>query len=55
MTTVVGNNGLNIENMVNASKKDFAYTMMDVMGEVTDAVVNDIAAIDGIIKVRVIK
>ncbi len=55
MTTVVGNDGLNIENMVNASKKDFAYTMMDVMGEVTDAVVNDIAAIDGIIKVRVIK
>lgn len=55
MTKAVGDEGLNIENMVNASKKDFAYTMMDVIGDVTDAVVNDIKAIDGIIRVRVIK
>lgn len=55
MTKAVGDKGLNIENMVNASKKDFAYTMMDVIGDVTDAVVNDIKAIDGIIRVRVIK
>lgn len=55
ITKAVGDEGLNIENMVNASKKDFAYTMMDVIGDVTDAVVNDIKAIDGIIKVRVIK
>lgn len=55
ITKAVGDKGLNIENMVNASKKDFAYTMMDVIGDVTDAVVNDIKAIDGIIRVRVIK
>ncbi len=55
ITKAVGDEGLNIENMVNASKKDFAYTMMDVIGDVTDAVVNDIKAIDGIIRVRVIK
>lgn len=55
VTKAVGDEGLNIENMVNASKKDFAYTMMDVIGDVTDDVVNDIKAIDGIIRVRVIK
>ncbi|MDE5834311.1 MAG: 3-phosphoglycerate dehydrogenase [Ruminococcus sp.] len=55
ITKAVGDEGLNIENMVNASKKDFAYTMMDVIGEVTEAVANDIKAINGIIKVRVIK
>lgn len=55
ITKAVGDEGLNIENMVNASKKDFAYTMMDVIGDVTDAVVNDIKAIEGIIRVRVIK
>jgi len=55
ITKAVGDEGLNIENMVNASKKDFAYTMMDVIGDVTDSVVNDIKAIDGIIRVRVIK
>ncbi len=55
ITTVVGNDGLNIDNMVNASKKDYAYTMMDVAGDVTDAIINDIKAIEGIIRVRVIK
>lgn len=55
ITGVVGNDGLNIENMVNASKKDYAYTMMDVAGEVTDAVADDIKSIDGVIRVRVIK
>ena len=55
MTSEVGNTGLNIENMVNASKKDFAYTMMDVIGDVNDSIVNAITAIDGVIKVRVIK
>lgn len=55
MTKAIGDEGLNIENMVNASKKDFAYTMMDVIGDVTDSVANDIKSIDGIIRVRVIK
>ena len=54
MTKAIGDEGLNIENMVNASKKDYAYTMMDVIGDVTDAVVNDIKSIDGVIRVRVI-
>ena len=55
MTSAVGNEGLNIDNMVNASKKDFAYTIMDVAGDVTEAVTNAIKAIDGVIRVRVIK
>lgn len=55
ITKAIGDKGLNIENMVNASKKDFAYTMMDVIGDVTGDVVNDIKAIDGIIRIRVIK
>ena len=55
ITKAVGDDGLNIENMVNASRKDFAYTMMDINGDVTEAVVNDIKAIEGIIRVRVIK
>lgn len=55
ITKAVGDEGLNIENMVNASRKDFAYTMMDVIGDVTDKVADDIKAIDGIIRVRIIK
>ncbi|MDD6278652.1 MAG: phosphoglycerate dehydrogenase [Ruminococcus sp.] len=55
MTSVVSNDGLNIENMVNASKKDYAYTMIDVTGGFKDTVADDIKAIDGVIRVRVIK
>lgn len=55
VTTVVSNDGLNIENMVNASKKDYAYTMIDVTGDFKDSVADDIKAIDGVIRVRVIK
>ena len=46
--------GINIENMMNKSKGDYAYTIMDVCGE-ADELASDIAGIDGVIKVRVIK
>lgn len=46
--------GLNIENMINQSKKDYAYTMLDVCGSLSDSVIKAISAIDGVIKVRCI-
>lgn len=55
MTAAVSIKGLNIENMVNASKKDFAYTMIDVTGDFNEAVSDDIKVIDGVVRVRVIK
>ncbi|MBQ8435515.1 MAG: phosphoglycerate dehydrogenase [Oscillospiraceae bacterium] len=55
ITTACGDAGLNIDNMVNASKKDYAYTMLDVAGDVTDAVAEKMNSVEGIIKVRVIK
>ena len=55
ITTVVGNEGINIENMANASKGDFAYTMLDVTGDVPATVEGKINAVDGVIRVRIIK
>jgi len=55
ITTACGDAGLNIDNMVNASRKDYAYTMLDIAGDVSDTVAEKMAAVDGIIKVRVIK
>lgn len=55
ITSAVGEAGLNIDNMVNASKKDYAYTMLDIAGDVKDAVSEKMNSVDGIIKVRVIK
>lgn len=55
ITASLANFGLNIENMLNRSKKDYAYTMIDACGgNVTDEIVSSIGDIDGIIKVRVI-
>ena len=51
ITTAVSAKGANIENLVNKSKKDWSYTMLDVTGDV-DA--DAIAAIDGVVKVRVL-
>lgn len=55
ITAIFGNNGVNIENMLNKSKKDYAYTMIDAQCDiVSDSVISEINAIDGVIKVRVI-
>ncbi|MGN1304556.1 MAG: phosphoglycerate dehydrogenase [Oscillospiraceae bacterium] len=55
LTTALGDAGLNIDNMLNKSKKDYAYTLLDVAGDVSDDVVAKLTAVDTIIKVRVIK
>lgn len=54
VTTAAANCGLNIENMVNASRGDFAYTMLDLIGDVSDSMVDALHKVDGIIRVRVI-
>lgn len=54
-TGVMGENGINIENMTNRSKKENAYTVMDASTDVSDKIVEQLKAIDGVIRVRVIK
>ena len=47
--------GINIEGMINGSRNNVAYTMVDVTGDISESVVKDIEGIEGIIRVRVIK
>ena len=47
--------GINIEDMTNKSKGDWAYTMMDIGSEVSAALVEKLAAINGVVKVRKVK
>jgi D-3-phosphoglycerate dehydrogenase len=54
ITAIVSENGANIENMSNKSKGDNAYTVVDVLGDVSDYIVTKLSAIDGVYKVRVI-
>ena len=44
--------GLNITTMTNKSRKDLAYTLVDVDSDVPDTVIKAIAAIDGVLMVR---
>ena len=54
ISSLVSACGVNIESMTNKSRKDLAYTVLDVVGSVADDVPDKIAAIDGIIRVRVL-
>ena len=54
LTSVIGVAGANIENMTNASKKDYAYTILDIDG-VTEGMIKALTAIDGVLRVRVIE
>jgi D-3-phosphoglycerate dehydrogenase len=46
--------GLNIHNMLNKSRGEMAYTLVDVDSPVDDAVIRAIAAIDGVLSIRAI-
>jgi D-3-phosphoglycerate dehydrogenase len=52
ISTFLADAGLNIEDLLNKSRGDYAYTIVDVNGEVPDVVVKQIAGIEGVIKVR---
>ncbi len=49
---MISDAGVNIDNMTNRSKKDNAYTVLDVESDVADSVLESIRAIDGVIRVR---
>ena len=55
ITSVLGDAGLNIDNMVSKSKKEFAYMLLDVAGNVGDDIVSKLTAVDSVIRIRVIK
>ena len=52
-TGALGKVGINIENMQSKSKKDYAYTILDVVGS-TEAAVSAVQEIESVISIRVI-
>ena len=54
ISSVVSACGVNIASMTNKSRKDLAYTLLDVEGAVCDDVAEKIASIDGVIRVRIL-
>lgn len=53
-TAVLGQANMNIALMTNKSRKEYAYTMVDVEAEVPNDVKEKLEAIEGVLKVRVI-
>ena len=54
ITALTTEAGLNIENMVNKSKKNMAYTMLDATGAVDRKLAEKLAAIPAVIRVRIL-
>jgi D-3-phosphoglycerate dehydrogenase / 2-oxoglutarate reductase len=52
ISTAMAQAGLNIHNMVNKSRGDMAYTLVDVDSEVAAAVLATLRAIEGVLAVR---
>ncbi len=51
---VLSSSGVNIENMRSKSKKDYAYAILDVTGDVNRDIIEKIYQINGVIRTRVI-
>ncbi|MCR5477449.1 MAG: phosphoglycerate dehydrogenase [Lachnospiraceae bacterium] len=54
-TAVLGAEKINISDMMNKSKGEFAYTMMDLDSAPTQSVIEKLSAAEGVIRVRVVK
>ncbi len=52
---VMGDAGINISDMTNKSKGDYAYSLIDLDEPVTDEIIEALNAVEGVLKVRVIK
>src|SRR6056297_127735 len=52
LSSVLAKNDINIIEMVNKSKGDFAYNVVDVKGNITENIIKELKDIEGIIKVR---
>ena len=55
ISSIISERGINIANMINKSKKDYAYTIIDTEGSIQEDDVQAISNIEGVLKVRVIK
>jgi D-3-phosphoglycerate dehydrogenase len=54
ITTIVSAEGLNVENLANKSRKEYAYTMLDINGPISEEAIAQLGEIEGMIRIRVI-
>lgn len=54
-TSLMAKDGINISDMMNRSKGEYAYTMLDLDMPASQQAVEDLQKVDGVLRVRVIK
>ena len=54
-TSLVARFGINISDLVNRSRGDYAYTMLDLDHAVTETLIDELKKVEGVCRVRVIK
>lgn len=54
-TACFGDQGINITDMVNKSKGEVAYTMLDLESQITEEMIQKLQSINGVFRVRVVK
>ena len=54
ISAVMSEDKINVESMLNRSRKELAYSVLDVDSVVSEAVLADVAAVEGVIRVRCI-
>ena len=54
-TTILGDGDVNVSDLMNKSKGEYAYSLLDLDSEVSEDVVSKLDSIEGVLRVRVIK
>jgi len=54
ITSILASKNINISNMINKSKGSYAYTIIDIEGEISNETLDRLSQIVGVLRVRVI-
>jgi D-3-phosphoglycerate dehydrogenase len=55
LASALGEKNINIANMMNKSRGEVAYTMFDIDSPICEGILEQLEAIEGVFKVRVVK
>ena len=55
ITTLLSRDGINVENLSNKSRGDYAYTIVDLSAPADQSVIDEVAGLENVIRVRVIQ
>ena len=55
ITSLFGRDGVNVENLSNKSRGDYAYTIVDLSAPADQCVIDEVTALENVIRVRVIQ